>query len=197
MKRFVTLVVAAAGLAAAPAALGAGELEINVVSSPAQYVSGGDARVEIAVPAGIALGDVQVTLNGTDVTSSFGPDPEGGNQLEGVVTGLALGESTIAASTHPRAQGQKHYDELTLVNNPLQGPIFSGPHQTPFICARADHAANNGLPPITQSPTCETATVVSFLYVNPAGQYLAYDPAAPPPRRRSGRRRRWTARRCR
>ena len=144
MKRFVTLVVAAAGLAAAPAALGAGELEVHVVSSPAQYVSGGDARVEIAVPDGTALADVQVTLNGTDVTSSFGPDPEGGNQLEGVVTGLPLGDSTIAAGTHKSAKGQKHYDELTLVNNPLQGPIFSGPHQTPFLCASTGNSAGFG-----------------------------------------------------
>ena len=43
MKRVVTLVVALAALVVAPTALAAGELEINVVSSPAEYVSGGDA----------------------------------------------------------------------------------------------------------------------------------------------------------
>ena len=43
------------------------------------------------------LGDVDVTLNGSDVTSVFGPDPEGNHQLEGVVTGLPLGQSTIAS----------------------------------------------------------------------------------------------------
>ncbi|HEX7222261.1 MAG TPA: DUF6351 family protein, partial [Candidatus Limnocylindrales bacterium] len=37
------------------------------------------------------------------------------------------------------------------------------------------------LPPIPQSPTCETPTVVSFVYRNTAGAFVAYDPAAPPP----------------
>ena len=38
-----------------------------------------------------------------------------------------------------------------------------------------------GLPPITQSPTCETPTVVTFVYRSTAGAFLPYDPAAPPP----------------
>jgi hypothetical protein len=59
--------------------------------------------------------------------------------------------------------------------------MFSGPHQTPFVCATAGNAAGIGLPPIPQSPTCETPTVVSFVYRNLAGQFVAYDPAAPPP----------------
>ena len=98
------------------------------------------------------------------MTSAFGPDSEGNHQLEGLVTGLPLGPSTLAASTHKQAKGNKHYDEVTLTNNPLQGPIFSGPHQTPFVCATASNAAGMGLPPIPQSPTCETPTVVSFVY---------------------------------
>ncbi len=191
MKRMTwRLAAAVAALVAVPTATAAGyetaakpnQLHINVVSSPAQYVSGGDARIEIAVPDGTALGDVEVTLNGTNVTSAFGPDPEGNNQLEGVVTGLPLGASTLAASTAKTAKGNKHYDEVTLTNNPLQGPIFSGPHQTPFVCATAGNATGMGLGPlaIPQSPTCETPTRVSFVYRNLAGQYVDYDPAAPP-----------------
>ena len=156
------------------------ELEISVVSSPAKYVSGGDARIEIAVPAKTDLDDVDVTLNGADVTSAFGPDPEGNHQLEGVVTGLPLGESRIVASSHKRGKGQKHRDELELVNNPLQGPIFSGPHQKVFLCATAGNAASNGLPPIPQSATCETPTVVSFIYRDTTGAWLPYNPASPP-----------------
>ena len=106
MRRFVTLVVATAALAAAPAALAQGELTVEVVSSPPQYVSGNDARVEVAVPETTPLADVVVTLNGADITSAFGPDSEGNHQLEGVVTGLPLGESTVAASTHKSAKGR-------------------------------------------------------------------------------------------
>ena len=190
MKRSTwRLAAVAAALVTVPAATAAGyetsakpnALHISVVSSPAQYVSGGDARIEIAVPDETPLGDVEVTLNGSDVTSAFGPDPEGNHQLEGVVAGLPLGASTLVASTHKQAKGNKHYDELTLTNNPLQGPIFSGPHQTPFLCASTGNSAGMGLPPIPQSPTCETPTLVSFVYRNLAGQFLDYNPASPPP----------------
>ena len=190
MKRMTWRIAAAvAALVAVPTATAAGyetaakpnQLHINVVSSPAQYVSGGDARVEIAVPDATALGDVEVTLNGTNVTSAFGQDPEGNHQLEGVVSGLPLGPSTLAASTHKTSKGNKYYDEVTLTNNPLQGPMFSGPHQKVFVCATPGNAAGMGLPPIPQSPTCETPTVTSFVYRNLAGQFLDYNPASPPP----------------
>ena len=64
MKRTTwRLAAVTAALAAAPAATAAGyetagkpnTLHINVVSSPPAYVSGGDARIEIAVPDGTAL----------------------------------------------------------------------------------------------------------------------------------------------
>ena len=181
-RRLAAVAAAGAALAVAPAAMaGSDKLEVSVVSSPPEYVSGGDARIEVAVPAGTALSAVDMTLNGTDVTSSFGPDPEGNHQLEGVVSGLPLGESTVAASA-PGPGNSRRSAELTLTNNPIQGPIFSGPHQVPFVCATTNNAAGMGLPPIPQSPTCETPTVVSFVYLPPTGTtWLPYDPAAPPP----------------
>ena len=163
-RRLAAIAAVGAALVVAPAATAANDaLALTVVSSPAQYVSGGDARIEVAVPAGTALSAVSVTLNGANVTSVFGPDPEGNHQLEGVVTGLPLGESTVAASA-PGPGKSRRNAELTLTNNPIQGPIFSGPHQVPFVCATAGNAAGAGLPPIPQSPTCETPTVVSFVY---------------------------------
>ena len=105
--RFAAFATAACAVLAATPAVGAAEgppagthgtLAISVVSSPPLYVSGDDARVEVAVPAEVALAAVTVSLNGSDVTAAFGPDPEGNHQLEGVVTGLPLGESTVAAS---------------------------------------------------------------------------------------------------
>ena len=182
-RRLAAVAAAGAALVVAPAALaGNDKLELSVVSSPAQYVSGGDARIEVAVPDGTALSAVSVTLNGADVTSAFGPDPEGNHQLEGVVTGLPLGESTLEA-TIPGPGKSERSTELTLTNNPIQGPIFSGPHQMPFVCATTGNAAGMGLPPIPQSPTCETPTVVSYVYRPTANtnSLAAYDPASPPP----------------
>ena len=179
-KRLAAVAAAGAALVVAPAAMASGDkIELSVVSSPAAYVSGGDARIEIAVPAGTSFGEVDVTLNGVDVRSLFGPDPEGNHQLEGVVTGLPLGESLLIAKD---GRGNQHRDKLKLVNNPLQGPIFSGPHQVPFVCATSGNAGGMGLPPIAQSPTCETPTVVSYVYrptSNPT-TLVPYDPASPP-----------------
>src|SRR4051794_26948096 len=91
------LAVVASVAAPSAAAKDKDRLDIRVVSSPPQYVSGGDARVEIVVPEKTALSAVRVTVNGADVTSAFAADPEGNHQLEGVVSGLPEGASTIAA----------------------------------------------------------------------------------------------------
>src|SRR6187455_176884 len=104
VKRAVPALAVAASLWAAGAAAGGppagihGALGLRVVSSPPQYVSGGDARVEVAVPAATSLDAVRVTLDGADVTSSFAQDPEGNHQLEGVIGNLPLGPSTLAAT---------------------------------------------------------------------------------------------------
>ena len=50
-------------------------LELSVVLSR-HLVSGGDARIEVAVPANVPLSAVTVMLNGTNVTSAFATDPE-------------------------------------------------------------------------------------------------------------------------
>jgi hypothetical protein len=170
-----------AGAAAGPPAGIHGQLEMRVVSSPPHLVSGGDARIEVAVPATVPLTDVTVELDGVDVTSAFGPDPEGNHQLEGVVSGLPNGRSTLRATIPGPGRAAPNRVELTLTNHPLEGPMFSGPRQTPFVCATPGNAANNGLPPIPQSETCSTPTVVSWIYRTTGGAWLPYDPAAPPP----------------
>jgi Tannase-like family of unknown function (DUF6351) len=54
----------------------AGRLErftVEVVSSAPDQVSGGDALVEVGVPAAVAAADVRIELNGADVTGRFAP----------------------------------------------------------------------------------------------------------------------------
>src|SRR5215211_749167 len=116
--------VPAAWAAGPPAGLH-GALDLRVVSSPPELVSGGDARVEVAVPADVPLvGAVTVELNGSDVTAAFGPDPEGNHQLEGVVTGLPEGPSTLVATIPAPGKAAPNRAELTLVNHSLDGPMF-------------------------------------------------------------------------
>ncbi len=174
------VVVGIAGAAAGPPAGVVGQFGLRVVSSPPELVSGGDARVEVEVPTGVSLSDVRVELDGADVTGAFAADPEGGNQLEGLLTGLPLGESTLAASVPGPGRAAPNRVELTLVNHPLEGPMFSGPRQEVFLCATASNAGSAMLPPIPQSETCSTAMQVGFFYRTAAGGWSPYTPGSTP-----------------
>src|SRR5262245_41601272 len=101
MKRSVsvlTVLVAGWILAGAPASARTdapgppagihGALRLEMLSGPAQYVSGGAARVRVVVPSSLPLAAVTVTVNGTDVSSSFVPDDRAKHALEGVRRGL-------------------------------------------------------------------------------------------------------------
>ena len=47
------------------------QFAISVLSSPSYAVTGGDALVQVSVPASTPLADVIVRLNGQDVTAAF------------------------------------------------------------------------------------------------------------------------------
>src|SRR5215471_10574637 len=72
-------------------------LVITTLSSAPNRASGGDVLVRIDVPGTVSLSDVQVALNGTDVTDMFLPD--GGDALIGLVTGLNDGDNVVTAET--------------------------------------------------------------------------------------------------
>src|SRR6185436_1796642 len=73
-------------------------LQVRVLSNRPEMVSGGDALVQVAVPAGMPLPNVRVTLNGADVTRTFRAD-EAHRTLTALVTGLKIGANTVAATT--------------------------------------------------------------------------------------------------
>jgi hypothetical protein len=182
-------VAAAAALICAPGALAAAgppaglqrALDVRVVSSPPEYVSGGDARVEVSVPDATPLGDVRVTLGGADVTSSFGPDPEGNHQLEGVVSGLPLGKSTVEATVPGPGKAKPNRASLELTNYSTDGPIFSGPRQKVFKCASASRLAAANLTTPGVEPTCAIPTQVDWVYRATDGSYKPYTPGGPRP----------------
>ena len=87
------------------------------MSSPPQYVSGDDARVEIVVPDATPLSAVRVTLNGGDVTSAFAQDPEGNHQLEGVVAAAARA-GMLAASVPGPGNAKPNRVELRSSTTP-------------------------------------------------------------------------------
>jgi hypothetical protein len=108
--RYALLVL---GCALAGAGARVSAADIRVLSSRPELVSGGDAL--IAVSGG------PVTLNGADVTALF--SSRGGRRV-GLVTGLKLGANILKVGDA----------SLSLVNHPSVGPLFAGPHETPFYC---------------------------------------------------------------
>lgn len=129
--------------------LAADVLQLRVLSGRPDMVTGGNALVEIS---GATADSVTVTLNGQDVSEAFHPDPEPGKRI-GKVEGLELGKNILRANAAGRQA------ELELVNHPATGPVFSGPHQTPFICQT--EAAGLG-PPLDAD--CSAKTLVEYFY---------------------------------
>ncbi|HWL65633.1 MAG TPA: DUF6351 family protein, partial [Actinomycetota bacterium] len=141
---------------------------IEVLSNRADLVSGGDALVEITSASGVPA-DLAVTLNGSDVTSSFATRSNG--RYLGVVSGLAEGANDLVASS-PTGAGAR----LPITNHPIGGPIFSGPQLQPWICTTA--AAGLGDPIDDQ---CNAPTKVEYLYqAEGSTAFTPYDLENPP-----------------
>ena len=155
------------------------QFEIEVLSSPPESVSGGDARIEISAPPGVPTYAVRVYVNGDNVTGDFAGERRS-RTLEGVIDGLPVGDSEIRVVARGWPWRRSAQAKLTITNHPITGPMFSGPQQQPFLCSDAGDRANAELGPAVDSD-CSVDTVTSFLYKNTGGSLLPYDPAAPRP----------------
>src|SRR5436853_3159183 len=136
-------------------------LTIDALSSRADLVSGGDALLAIG-GAGSADG-LRVTVNGADQSSAFSTGSDG--RVEGVVTGLALGANRVVAAAPGRTPAQ-----LTLVNHPIGGPVFTGPQIQPWKCQ--DGALDK---------QCNAKPTFTWSYKpSSGGDFQDYDPNNPP-----------------
>src|SRR5262245_53226924 len=107
---------------------------IQILSSAADQVSGGDALVRVGFPSADIPANVTLLRNGQDVTGALAPAPEGG-ALVGVVDGFVLGENLLQLKPSPNATAV--LAQLVVENHPESGPVFSGPQQQPFVCTTA------------------------------------------------------------
>ena len=108
------------------------DLSLSVLSSAADQVSGGDVLVTIKGDPELLeqeMDELEFWVNSQTVTPIR--MTERNDQLEILIDGLELGENQLELQhkTHGRL------DQLELVNYPIEGPIFSGPHQYPFVCS--------------------------------------------------------------
>jgi hypothetical protein len=169
--------VAVLGAGAAPAA-SAQSLQIEVLSTRADLVSGGQALTSIDLPAGSDPSRVAVRLNGRDVTSQFAQRPN--RAFEGLVTGLVNGSNTLTA-TLPDGTSMS----ARIINHPIGGPSFSGPQVQPWVCqAGAIDAQCNQAPSISYDymPAVDQAQVNSLTGPKDLSDaFQSYDPSNPPP----------------
>ncbi|GAB1511584.1 DUF6351 family protein [Actinophytocola sp. KF-1] len=142
---------------------------ITVLSGRPDTVTGGDALLRVSAPAA-----TRVTRNGADVTSAFRWDPATGT-LTGLVGGLRIGGNTVTAY----APGSTPVT-VRLVNHPIEGPVFSGPHQHPFVCEtgtfRLPVLGDTLGPPLDDD--CSTTTRADHFYRTTAGQYRPWPAGA-------------------
>jgi len=150
-----------------PAANG-GLPELLVLSNRADLVSGGNALVQVVLPARVDPSSVHVSLNGTDVTSAFAVRP--GDAYEGVVTGLANGVNDLMATM--RNGPTVH---LTVTNHPSGGPVFAGAQVQPWVCVSV-----TGFPAPTNGQ-CDAPPTFAYFYMSATTHtFQPYNPASPP-----------------
>ena len=132
--------------------------KIRVLSSRPDMITGGDALVGIAATQNADVSELRVFLDGTDVTDAFRPSSPG--VLVGLVDGIA-GSGNLGLVT---ADGMPK-GALSLVNHPIEGPVFSGLHQRPFICETETFRLVSG-----ETPGAPLASDIVKCHLEPADQ---------------------------
>jgi hypothetical protein len=162
MTMLAVSLVALSGVADASSKKPPKALTISVLSSRADLVSGGDAL--LAIGGVDRMKGLKVTVGGVDQSRAFGRGTDG--RIEGTVTGLKLGDNRVVARAPKRTAGQ-----ITLVNHPIGGPVFSGPQIQPWKCQAG-----------ALDKQCNAAPKFTYSYA-PAGstELVDYDEKNPPP----------------
>ena len=135
---------------------------VKVLSSQPHLVTGGDALLAVAIPPGRSAADIRVILNGETITGLFQADRQAG-RLVGLVTDLPLGDSVVKAEV---LAGTGLFEELTLTNHRVNGPLISGPHLSPFVCQTEQFRLPDGstLGPALDED-CSVAPRVAHVYL--------------------------------
>ena len=119
-------------------------VELSVLSSAPQWVSGGDARIHVRAAPGSATrssccsmaGALDVALEEVAPTASK-------------VWSAACGSAATGSRRKHRPRPVR--DAIVLTNWPITGPMFTGPQQTPFVCTTIQGAV--GRQPQVDSPS--------------------------------------------
>jgi len=156
---------------------------VRVESSQAAYVSGGDALLRVDTE-GAANRQVRLKVNGVATTSTLAADPADPKSRIGLVTGLALGDNTVVAEVvDTGTNAVVGSASVQIRNHPRTGPMFSGAHETPFLCQTEAFRLFPGGPLLgaAKDANCSIDTRVDYVYRTTANTFVALpDPAVVP-----------------
>jgi hypothetical protein len=131
------------------------QFHVTTLSSSPNFVSGGDALLQVDTAAPVTVSVGQKTFKGVAAQAA-------GRTVQRVlVDGLPEGPVFVTV------RGGGSMVRYRLVNHPAQGPLFSGPHQKPFVCETAEFKLPNGatLGP-AKTAQCSAPTDVQFVYMS-------------------------------
>ena len=173
---------------------------VKVVSSAADQVSGGDARIEIRTRGNAYKAQITVWVNGDDQSDMFTAIDK--KTLSGVVDGLQLGGNTVVVDeVRSRGKGRSgkviDSDTIELTNYPISGPIFSGEQQKAFVCTVQDKGLgqpisegppdaagwpiyNESLEVVGRSTSCQVDPKVVYMYRTTGGAWANFTPGDMP-----------------
>ncbi len=140
---------------------------INVLSNRADLISGGNALVQIVLPARDRRHHwrVRVTIGRRNVTKAF--RFRQGNIREGLVTRLRVGRNVLKARLPDRSGAR-----ITITNHRSGGPVFAGPQVHPWKCQ-----------PGARDKQCDQPPSYSYFYESTDPRksgFQSYDPSNPP-----------------
>jgi hypothetical protein len=166
----------AAGVVAAQSRSADERLTLTVLSSRPDMVTGGDALIRFRGVAAWAANPA-VTINGKPATLRNIVGVGASSAIVAFVTSLPIGKSMLTVKA-----GQSSAS-IELTNHPISGPVFSGPHQKPFVCQTESWKLG---PP--QDENCSAPTKVEWLYKSTApvqgrggSAFKPFDAAMPRP----------------
>jgi hypothetical protein len=152
-------------------------VQIKVLSTRANLVSGGEALVQVVLPPRTSASRVKLRIGTRDVSPEFAQRPNG--KFEGLVTGLANGPNVLTARLR-----DGHGARLKIVNHPIGGPIFSGPQIQPWECQAGAKDKQCDQPPTYAYyylPAGTSSTGSGASGIASESPFQSYDPNSPPP----------------
>ena len=103
-------------------------LQVSSVAAPKNISTGGDALIEVTLPADASASRVSLSVNGTETKTEVKAGATGDHVLVAKVTGLINGSNKITALYRGKEAGS------ISITDYAAGPVFSGPRQMPFAC---------------------------------------------------------------